>query len=1371
MAEAPWENYGDDTAVADGPWSSYEPDAPPLTPPSLWTDEDQQYARSILRPPEGTIRGDNTPSWWQRFRAGDIGHKLFGPTDIEREAAGPDSTLIPGGGPGVVPLASTMLKFTSVPPPIASEIRTVTDPFLETPLIGDVGQGITKGIRELALTTPIAPLPAAGTALGKATLGAFAGEFAANLPEIKRAYDEAIARGDTVEAAKIAAETVGGGLLIGAGATHALRGKPSTPREPIETEVSRQSTLTDPESQLVKAASDFNKQLGLLSDHEAVAETAKEGATPDIAYVEGGKFKINVPEFRDWLSRIPEDRRAEAVKSLFNEEGLHAKVQETLGDSLMEQLWDGLSKPEQALLKRSYFGKEWRSAEDLGPARLGHEYMRRVLQWAMKVDPRELSASRGRLPEFLTQKAIDLGLRGIAKVREVLPGETGRTLKWMLDRVQNNLATAKASAPERLSAKVEAKPVEPMKLEDFKEPMPNAPHYPILIERPDGSRYEAYMNGIYDMPGTKFHGALSIGKVMPSGSEGKPGLSHGMLLPPEKVVAGDYPKTATEYDAAKAAGVKPPRTLETEKLSAKNPVTKAIQDVNRKRKAFGTLFRAGGNRKVMDQTFDAAENMANIAGEQMRNRVSIGTKPIEREAALAVIEANGDPAKLAEFERQAVAGGNKDAHKAVQYARNNWQGLQDLATRMKGIMDAQVADENANGISTEYHEAYVPHIYDKDLWMGAGRPFVIGGGGGGGASTGFKKGRTFPTIFDAIEAGYVPESLDVGKLAEHRVKNGQKLINRKQWGESLASVADPTDGKPLATAMVRKARGPGQPGYEVAPIGYTPREIIPGVRVAIHEGYSDLFDAMTGTSRISGSPVGKMLLETEGAIKHGLLMFDTFHASRIMQKQALLTGELNAGKRGQTLLEYADADLGRAVAAKLITPEMAAWVRQNRPVANLLIRNGLNVGRISEALYTSFVRELPVIGTFNKWVFEKLTRGAMLQSGLIEFERISKAMPNLTPEQVAQKVARDLNIYFGNLGRQGLFKSGTAQDLARLTFLAPQWVESMARTEIQGAAQAAKGLTIDPIIHKTILTGSIGKGVAQGLLAYFVGTQLLNLVTRGHPTWQNPEDKHKLDAWIPDLSGKGGHGFFISPFSVVAELTHDMLRYTKSEGTALKAAAKILVNKLSPPGRALKVLLTGKDFDKTQIDSTWGRAKAAAVALAPAPIPLSPIIKGTQYPGQTQRQITASLGFKTEPAESPTQQIADKARDFLTKQGKGRAFNFEPTEDPSYAKLRAIMRRGDEAGAVKMLNELEAQHTGKQVLTAMRNHVRHPFTGSKAAERTFLNSLSDKDAALYDKAREEQKAEYDNFLKLWYSRDAASAPPVAPAAGKPWLNY
>jgi hypothetical protein len=795
------------------------------------------------------------------------------------------------------------------------------------------------------------------------------------------------------------------------------------------------------------------------------------------------------------------------------------------------------------------------------------------------------------------------------------------------------------------------------------------------------------------------------------------------------------------------------QALREEKLSAKSPVAKAVDELNNRRRALGTLWRGRVNRDIMDQTIDAADNKANVVGQQMGNRLRIGTDKLRREATMAVVEAGNNPNKLTDFLTKAQAGGNEDAVRAVRYAQANWAALQPDALRVKRILDGQISQEQGAGISTEYRDAYVPHIYDRDLLMGSGRPFVIAGGSGTGS--GFKKGRTFENVFDAIEAGYTPKTLDVADLVEHRVKVGQKIINRKSWAESLAGLNDPTDGKPLSAPLIRKSRGPGRPGYEVAPSGYRPVEILPGIRTAIHEAYLPLFNALTGESFISGSVPGKLLLEAAGGIKHGLLVFDSFHASRIFQKLLTLApGKVLSGKagyeRGQSLLEYADADLNRAVAENLITPEIATWVRANRANANLLLDSGLNVGRIQEGLYNSVVRQIPGIGTFNKWVFEKLTRGALMEAGLIELERVSAAKPGVPRGTIARQVARDLNAYFGNLGRQGIFKSKSAQDIARLVALAPQWVESMARTELKGAAQIVKGATYDPIVHKTIMTGTIGKGVAQGLIAYLIGTQVVNYITRGHSTFQNPEDNHKLDAWIPDVTGKG-HGFFLSPFSVVAELSHDMLRYSSKEPTLLEAATRIAANKASPIFRAGKVLLTGRDYDGKQITDTWRRVKAAAFALAPTPILLAPTIKGSAYPGQTQRQLTASLGFKTEPAESQTQQIVNKAKQFMIETGKRKPVMLEPAEDePAYYKLRDLLRKDDEKGAREMLAELRKTHTPKQIMTAMRNHVKRPFTGSRANEAAFRSSLSPKDRDVYDRARDEQRQEYQQFLKLWY---------------------
>jgi hypothetical protein len=645
----------------------------------------------------------------------------------------------------------------------------------------------------------------------------------------------------------------------------------------------------------------------------------------------------------------------------------------------------------------------------------------------------------------------------------------------------------------------------------------------------------------------------------------------------------------------------------------------------RARKAFPTIVDSRQARHWMDQSRDAADNLADIAAQQMGKRIKTGHTDIEDRAASAMIAGKFDPAEFPGLIAKAIRGGNLEARQALEYALGHWTEVEPMARAGERIFENQLADENAAGINTEYHEGYLPGVYDEDLWMGAGRPFVIGGRSSGGVSTGFKKGKTYATPYDAISDGYVPKTLKLSDLVENRVKRGQRLINRKAWANALRSIVDPTDHKPIVEDLQYVSRGPGLPGFEKAPIGYVAREIIPGTRIAVRENYAKLFDALTGRSVIAefepgGIPVGTMALEGAGGIKHGLLVFDSFHAGRILQKELFLTGNVGY-RKGQSLLEYADADLAAAVRAGDIKPEWAAWARANRPTANLLIKAGLNVGRIQEGMYNSLVRDVPVIGSFNKWVFEKMTRGAMLQSGLLEFERVRNANPGWSDEQVAAKVARDLNKYFGNLGRQGVFKSPSFQDAARLVALAPNWVESMARSELGGVKQ----LTYDPVMNRSLHIGSLGRGLAQGLAAYFVGTQLLNLATRGHLTWQNPEEGHKWDAWVPDIAGRSG-GYFLSPMGVVAELTHDMIKYSKTEPNVLAAAWRIMRNRSSPFFRAGRILLGGRDWDDSKINDVWDRVKKAAVAVLPTPIPLQTVGK-TVKPGQVQRQVVSSLGF------------------------------------------------------------------------------------------------------------------------------------------------
>jgi hypothetical protein len=429
----------------------------------------------------------------------------------------------------------------------------------------------------------------------------------------------------------------------------------------------------------------------------------------------------------------------------------------------------------------------------------------------------------------------------------------------------------------------------------------------------------------------------------------------------------------------------------------------------------------------------------------------------------------------------------------------------------------------------------------------------------------------------------------------------------------------------------------------------------------------------------------------------------------------------------------------------------------------------LNVGRIQEALYTQAIRNIPVIGRANKWIFEKLTRGAMLESAIIEFDRVKDNNPTWTDEQVARTVSRDLNKYFGNLGRQGVFKSKTMQDLTRLAFLAPQWVESVVRSEIGGAKQ----LALDPILKRKLQVGSLGVGMGRGLAMYLIATQVGNLITTGlfkgkaQPTWENEDKGHKLDMWVPDITGKT-RGFYMSPMGVVAETTHDLMRAMKSEPDILSAAGHVLANKASPEWRAARVLLEGRDWSQNEVSGVWNKAKAAGLDLLPVPIPASSIIKGGQ-PGSTQRLIMQSMGGKTEPAGSAKSNVMERARDWgLHSSSPKIVQHFTAKFPPSqYAPLKQALVVNKPDNIVEQVRTLltDAPNKEKRMKDILKEF--EPFnerdikpfaTRAKETEMPFVQSLDAAGKRQYVEAVREQIRDYQRLTQALYSR--ASNPPI-----------
>ncbi len=471
--------------------------------------------------------------------------------------------------------------------------------------------------------------------------------------------------------------------------------------------------------------------------------------------------------------------------------------------------------------------------------------------------------------------------------------------------------------------------------------------------------------------------------------------------------------------------------------------------------------------------------------------------------------------------------------------------------------------------------------------------------------------RAMRNEFERANPTIPKDAIDSYENAQFKRLKGEY---KKKWVTQLSIFRAP-DSRPFLTDA------------RVAPGDYKTIQIMEDVHVAIHPDYLPLMESLSKPSQIQDSRLGNFLLEVESGLKHSILAVDTFHMARVMFRLGTIMGTNSSWKRGLSLLEYNDKTLADMVKTGEITQSVADWSKQNRPLAQLLQHNGLNVGRISENMYGNWIDKIPglgtkVVGPYRKWVFEKLSRGAMLEASFYQFEKVKASNPTWSDTQVARKVARDINVNFGNIQRQGFLKNPSLRDIAQITLLAPQWIEAGLRRDIMGTAQLGKAATGQGL-------GTLGKSVGVGILAGVFANQLVNLITRGKPTWENEEKDHKLDAFIPDVSnllgGKKGEGFWISP---LPENMAQYSEYRRQGKTPLETTSRMALNKLSPIARAGEIGFTGQDYSGRKLSDTE-RVKEATSALAPFPIPVSRLF--SQTPGAAQRQLFSAGGIKLEP--------------------------------------------------------------------------------------------------------------------------------------------
>lgn len=791
-------------------------------------------------------------------------------------------------------------------------------------------------------------------------------------------------------------------------------------------------------------------------------------------------------------------------------------------------------------------------------------------------------------------------------------------------------------------------------------------------------------------------------------------------------------------------------------------IEKAADDLDKARAGLSNLWQQHDMKASrIPAMADEADNRGRILARQFANDVkdrlatAIKTtasqvKPVHEAALTMVIESGGDAAKLHDMEMK-VAGRSewwaKDAQRAVGYAIAHTAELKPVADYYERINRQQVRQENAVGIDTLFRENYVAHVQDlSDI------DSILFEGGKKGASGSYTYERKYETYADSIAAGIKPRSLSSIDNLEHRVSAGQRRISRELMVQQLGRMNDPASGKKIVVPVQVKKRVGGKDSISVPP-GYNMLRIGEST-VGVHKAYTGLLENLNGSSAIANSPAGRAFMTGAHTVKHLALLFDFYHPIRLWAYSApLRQGEaFSSSKPAWLSLDYNRQTLERMASRGEIDPAMLPELLRKKQVAELAIKSGYNIGRIQDNLYSSLTEMIPGIGRYNKWLFDKYQRGVMLSSYDIEYQRQRALLPKLSEADLSRKVSRELNTRFGNLGKESWIKSQTMQDLLRTVFLAPNWNEGILRSEL--GAYASVGTALGEGVKKgslpeggrNLIASSLAVNAAALFASIFAGNQLINYATRGKPTWENNEKQPgaKISAWIPAVDGKSD-GFFLNPYSMAAEITHQLINRAEKDKSVIGAVDDVINNKLSDIGNIAKMVRTREDWQGNHL-SDWEIIKEAGKVVASKPIQgpaiLAAVTGKEQAPGAAQRSLMASVGVKTDPVQlDATEKIARQAGKPIEAMGVGERMRAE----------KALPKRvgGSSEAAAKKAIEYEAE-LHKAVKAALPSEVSSWLDKNKINFGAYRESITEnkEQVPLTDKEKEEeQRLVVEEFTK------------------------
>lgn len=797
----------------------------------------------------------------------------------------------------------------------------------------------------------------------------------------------------------------------------------------------------------------------------------------------------------------------------------------------------------------------------------------------------------------------------------------------------------------------------------------------------------------------------------------------------------------------------------------KDAVTKAWQSAVGAGRALKEIYihpPVDTNFREVIKTWLYADQRTGLATHQFVKAITAKVStPVRRQAIALWLDAGGDEGLL-RMQSQTVP---DRFRKPFELALKLTGDEKALANQIRQDFEAKRDDAIATGLMEKGREdGYVPQRWEIAPEPDFSKPRAEKQGSAGRANAKldprdpfFSFEREYPTYFDGIMAGGVPENLDIAHLVATYDGAFHKALSSRGAIAAL-QMAQAADGRPVTKISGSASIAPAAAGARAT---FVDSRAFNKSDVAEDGRPYKILDhfALKGWKIVSkdgaGNPIivkGDMMIHPDhfdylknelgtSAFREGIpgIVFNP-----VLKSQAFL----KASKLSASFFHV--FTIGEHMLSHMANPFLNGFKIDLRdPDQSLLVRNGLELGMGAQRMAfeeglasgnAGLFAKIPGIGDVSvkmtDAIFKDYIPAIMMKTGLKALAANRKRYGHkLTDSQIAEETAQQMNAAggFPNYrlrGADGNFwgKLGgnkTLMDFNRLLLLAPSFLEARARV----VAQALKPYGQEQ--RKMLIT--------QAALLY-VGCRVLN-------QWLD-DDAHWTD----------------EPFSVVYKGRAYSMRTIVGDFWHLLTDPKsFAAGRLSPVSKMAIETLTQRDLrtgarKEPMIQTDWMPGRVAQIAIEDMARWMMPIWAEGMLPGATGREQTpadmalSSFGVGSHKATA-SGEMYKLAAEFNREspdpkaQRNQLARDAAPQRTSDYRKLDALLEAGDQQGAQREYAELIK--SGHDADTIKRRYNRYaPFTGNAEREKLFVASLDDEQKKMHARALVEHDARVRAFNQL-----------------------